>query len=133
MLTKIKKFFLGNGALILAGILAVAFATNSVQAIARNWHLQREISRLGSEVALLRVENERLAYDIAYFKTDEYLQQAVRQKLNLRAPGEQVAVVAHDSEESGTATNTNSQAASPSPEAVSNWQAWWDFLGGRAN
>jgi uncharacterized membrane protein len=55
MLTKIKKFFLGNGALILAGILAVAFATNSVQAIARNWHLQREISRLGSEVALLRV------------------------------------------------------------------------------
>ncbi len=128
MIANIKKFFFGNGALILAAILAIAFAANSVQAIVRNWQLQREISRLGSEVALLRVENERLAYDIAYFKTDEYLQQAVRQKLNLKAPGEHVAVVVHDS--APPKAPGDQAAVAVDPEASSNWRAWWDFLNG---
>jgi cell division protein FtsB len=131
MIAKIKKFVYSNGALILAGVLAAAFAVNSVQVITRNWRLQREINRLGSEVALLRVENERLTYDIAYYQTDQYLEQAVRQKLNLKAPGERVAVVAHSGETLLSAPNDEPEISPPKPK--SNWRTWMDFLGGRTN
>ena len=131
MIEKIKTFLFGNGVVILAFILAVAFALNSVQVIVRNWRLQRQINLLGSEVALLRAENERLTYDIAYYKTDQYLEQALREKLNLKAPNEHVAVITHSADD-----------MQPDPISVvedterperSNWQAWMDFINGRSS
>lgn len=132
MKEKIKKFVYGKGASILALVLAVTFAVNSVNAIVHNWRLQRQITRLGSEVALLRAENERLTYDISYYKTEQYLEQALRAKLNLKAPGEKVAVVAHGGDrplDSRIAIDTNK----PEQQQKSNWQSWMDFINGRAN
>jgi cell division protein FtsL len=108
-------------------VAAVYIAVNTVHVIARNWQLQQEIATLRGEIELLSAENERLSYDIAYFKTDQYLEQAARQKLNLKAPGETVTVVG--SAGPAAPTEKSSQPAAGSPK--SNWQAWIDFLSGR--
>lgn len=112
------------------GVLAIAVyvAVSTIQVIARNWQLQQEIASLRGEIELLEAENERLAYDIAYYRTDQYLEQAARQSLNLKAPAENVTIVGETMPD--LTAGTDSITGNSRPEK-GNWQAWVDFLLGR--
>lgn len=109
--------------------IAIYITANTVGVIARNWQLQREIATLNGEIEVLKAENERLSYDIEYYKTDQYLEQAARQKLDLKAPGETVTIVGNVNQ---TVDQGKNLANISQPEAQkSNWRAWLDFLLGR--
>lgn len=124
-LAKLKSRYL---TFTVAMIIVAYIGLNTVQVIVRNWQLQQEINKLRSEIAVLEAENERLTYDIEYYKTDEFLEQAARRKLNLKGPGEIVTVIPVADKASDNNSLGNFR---PDEPPKSNWQSWMDFLFGR--
>lgn len=120
------KTLIGNRILLVV-VLAASFylGASTVRVIARNWQLQQEIATLRSEIELLSAENERLTYDIEYYKTDQYLEQAARRQLNLKASGESVTIVGDTNQQVVRSDSNIDQTVEPSK---SNWQSWIDFL-----
>lgn len=110
-------------ALAVIGYMTVA----TLNVIARNYELQREVDRLQEEIALLELQNNELEYQIAYYQTDAFADKEARDKLGLAAPGEQV-VIFPDKIPSGVdiepATTTEELPRDP----ASNWQQWMYFL-----
>lgn len=129
MFDKLKNFFASRVLFVVVLAAVIYLAASTVKVISKNWQLQREIATLHSEVELLEAENERLSYDIQYYATDEYLEQAARQKLNLKAPGETVTIVG-DVNQARSRSSTDPVVIETRP-AKSNWQSWVDFLMGR--
>ena len=126
MFEKLKNFFASRVLVVIVLAAVIYLGASTVKVISKNWQLQQEIATLRSEVELLQAENERLSYDIQYFKTDEFLEQAARQKLNLKGPGEKVTIVG-DVNQTKLQPDTTTFAPEAAPKK-SNWQSWIDFL-----
>lgn len=76
-----------------AGILVLFILTSLVQEMNRRLQVQREISRLEQEVRTVEkkvIEMENLNQ---YFRTDAFQERMAREKLNYRAPGEEVVLL----------------------------------------
>lgn len=134
MQQKIKKYLGVNDLLLLAALLvAAALIWNTVQAMQRNYHLQQKYSQLQAEVELLELENQNMRYNIAYLKTDAYLELAAREKFDKAAAGESMVHLPNTKAE---ATPTAAKRQVPTAkEKQTGWQAnindWWQFLQGR--
>lgn len=103
-----------------AGILVLFMLTSLVQEMNRRLQVQREISRLEQDVRALEktvVEMENLNQ---YFRTDAFQERMAREKLNYRAPGEQVVLLPEEDEARATPpTEEPAEAARPIP------LKWW--------
>ena len=129
VLKNIKTLLPGRLLFVVVSAAVIYLGISTVKVISKNWQLQQEIATLRGEVEVLQAENERLSYDIQYYKTDEYMEQAARQKLNLKAPGETVTIVG-DINQPKARSGTGVFATETTPKK-SNWQSWIDFLLGR--
>ena len=131
---KLHKYFNYNDFLLIGALLiALGLAWNTIGAMQRNYRLQQKYDQLKAEVQLFELQNQNLKYNIAYLKTDGYLELAAREKFNKALPGETMVYL------------PNSGAASQAPVAKStvqkkevtpkgwrgNVQAWWKFLRGK--
>jgi cell division protein FtsB len=107
-------------------MLYVGVATLNV--ISRNYDLQRQLDELAEENELLKVETQELESRIAYFRTDAFIEKEAKDKLNLRAPGEQVAIfpdkIPQEVQLEKEAENTKSFQT----KAVGNFEQWLYFL-----
>ena len=113
-------------------IVVVYLGWSTIGVVNRNWRLQQKVSKLQAEIELLELENERLSYDIEYYKTDEYLEKAAKEELGLRAPGEKVIILPKREEKPKT---TVLKSEGP-PEGIIaragyNFDQWMSFLFGR--
>lgn len=92
-----KNLFEVNQIVRIVGIvIAISLIWQTVKVVQRNYTLQAQVDRLEDEVAVLELQNQRLKYDIEYFKTDEYLELAARKEFNKRASGESVVALSKD-------------------------------------
>lgn len=80
-----------------------------------------------TEVARLQEQADKLAYDnkqldelIKYMDTPEYKEREAREKLNLKKPGEEVYILAADS--------NAGQVAGAQEEAQSNPKKWFNYF-----
>lgn len=64
-----------------------------VQEMNRRWQVQREVQRLEEEVAEIQKNVVELDNLNTYFRTEDYQERLAREKLNYRAPGEQVVLI----------------------------------------
>ncbi len=122
-----------NLVLGIALLIAFSWAWGSVGVLERNYRLQREINQKEQELRLVDLEVETLKYQSSYYKSDEYKELAVRQRLGLVLPGEKVLILPPNS--SKAADSDDTQAAEASGRAVqqSNIEQWINFLfGGNA-
>lgn len=127
--------YLGVDDLLLLGALLVALALgwNTVTAMQRNYRLQQKFDKLQAEVELNELENQNLKYNIAYLKTDDYLELAARDKFNKAASGEHLVYLPN----SGAAAKAPVAKATVAPKKVepkgwrANVLAWWKFLQGK--
>ncbi len=125
------NYFTTNNLVVLVGLLvAASWAWGSVQAMERNYDLQKEIDYKQRELRLAELRTAKLQFEQNYLKSDEYKELAVREKLGLISPGEKVLILPPNT----PAASADEKAASDVPQAVpeSNFQAWVNFLFGGA-
>lgn len=133
MIDKIKKRVSQND-LILIGALCVGLGLvwNTISAMQHNYYLQQKYNQLQAEVELIKIKNQNMRYNIAYLKSDEYLEVAARQKFNKAAPGETLVYLpkSGEAQQAPVAKTT----APKSGRQTSGWRAnlsdWWQFFQG---
>ena len=133
-MNQIKKYFSFNDILLLAAlVLALSLGWNTVTAMQRNYRLQQKYDQLKAEVELEQLQNENLKYNIAYLKTNDYLELAARDKFNKALPGETLVYLSGNSvaKRAPVAKNTTQQKQNDTKGWRSNVSAWWSFLRGR--
>jgi cell division protein FtsB len=121
-----------NNLVVVIGLLvAASWAWGSVQAMERNYALQKEVDYKQRQLQLSKLETQKLQYERNYYKSDEYKELAVREKLGLVAPGEKVLILPPNTE-AASSGETTVAASAPRLVPESNFQAWVNFLFGGA-
>ncbi len=119
-----------NAVVFVAFFIAISWAWGSVSVMQRNYKLQREIDSKERQATLMTLENERLKYEKKYYESDEYKEMAVRQRLGLVMPGENVVILPANSDaaKQWDASQQTKQAANKPLEKPSNFETWMTFL-----
>lgn len=125
-----NNYLTTNNLVILVGLLiAASWAWGSVQAMERNYALQKGVDYKQRELRLAELEKQKLEYEQNYYRSDEYKELAVREKLGLVSPGEKVLILPRNTVPADDENRSSSVAiARPVPE--SNFQQWVNFLFG---
>ncbi|HRJ06036.1 MAG TPA: hypothetical protein PK096_00495 [Candidatus Saccharibacteria bacterium] len=126
------RVFTTNNIVVLVGLfIAASWAWGSVQAMERNYGLQKEIDYKQRQMRLAELETEKLKFEQNYYKSDEYKELAVRERMGLVLPGEKVLILPPNSA-AATASDNTAKLAEAQPKQVpdSNLQQWVNFLFG---
>ena len=75
-----------------------------------------------SELDELKSENEKLKNDIEYAQTDEYLEKAALEELNMTKPGYTILVLDETKPKFGENAQIDTQKLAEKP----NWKLWMD-------
>ena len=128
-----------NIGLYIFGVIVLAITWSGVKTVQANYGLQKQISTLKQQNAVLSLKNQNAGLQNQYYKSNEYLDLTAREDLGLAAPGEQVMIVpkavalkyvdpslSTDIASSAATGTTNSQS-----KISKNLEDWRDFLLGR--
>jgi cell division protein FtsB len=139
MLNKIKnnqiiKSFGSSQALGLYIMVFIALAVTwaSVKIIQKNYGLEKQITRLSQEVDILDQQTKNQKLKNEYYKTDAYLDIAVRKYFGKAYPGEKLIVVPKSVGQKYIASNTVAQDKATMPKNrplfIQNLQKWINFF-----
>lgn len=85
--------------------------------IARRTKISSEINRLKEQITELKSEQESLTSLIDYLRTDAFVEEEARKKLNLQKPGERRVIISDPMLASTQLSNKNN-----------NIQLWWSYF-----
>ena len=122
-------FTTNNIVALVALFIAVSWAWGSVNVLQRNYALQREIDDKNRDLKLtqLKVQTER--FQQSYYKSDEYKELAVRQRLGLVFPDEKVLILPENSKEAALSDKRNDAERTITLQPT-NVEQWMNFLFG---
>ncbi len=125
----LPKFNSQQATIALIFVIFVLFGINTLSAIQRNYGFQERVDELKKEIEIMEQENTKLELEIEYLKTDTFVEQEAREKLNLRKPGENLVILP---KRPPTSNTTISQDKNPTGLARirKNIQDWQKFLFG---
>jgi cell division protein FtsB len=142
MLDKIKNnaivtnlFNTKNIGLYALALVAFSVTWSSVRIIQKNYELEKSITSLQQQVAILdqQTQNQKLINE--YYKTDSYLDLAARKYFSKAAPGEKIIIVPAEVANTYIVKVPDSQKTAASlkkvPKILQNLTAWGDFLSGK--
>jgi len=123
-----------NIALYIFILVVLAITWSGVKTLQSNYQLQKKISELKQENAVLNLQNQNTNLENKYYQTNEYLDLSARQNLGLAAPGEKVLLISKSVAlkyvDSSLVPSSTSSVDTRS-RMVKNIEAWRDFLLGR--
>lgn len=122
----------GNVGLLVVGLVCFYFVWQSISVMTRNYDLQKKVDNMRREALILELETATLEYERNYYKTKEYQELAVREKLGLVNPGESMLKLPANSEEATNRYN-NELPQAERVEEKSNFRQWMEFLFGQNN
>lgn len=135
---KRQYFTMNNVVLLVAAVIAISWAWASVQAVQRNYQLQREVDDKRRQLALAELQTQTLAFEQRYYQSREYQSLEAKRRLGLAEPGEKVVVLppntdaakALDKDQRSANLALVSDGPTPPP-----FQQWMNFLlgGNRPN
>jgi cell division protein FtsB len=141
MLDKIKNnsiivnlFNSKNIGLYALALVAFSVTWSSVRIIQKNYELEKSISSLEQQVAVIdqQTQNQKLINE--YYKTDTYLDFAARKYFSKAAPGEKIIIVPAEVADNYIVKVPESQKTVATvkkvPKVLQNLSAWGDFLAG---
>ena len=126
--------------LILAVVIAISWVLGTLSTIQTNFTAQRALDEKKQQLQLTELEVETLKYQQNYYRSDEYKELEVRSKLGLAAAGEKELILPENSEKVQSLDKADSNQVyattqltqnDTSPQTVSNFQQWIDFLSGK--
>jgi len=117
-----------NGALALALLIALSWSWGTVSTLQKNFALQQEVDALQQEVELADLQNQNLKFQQNYLRSNEFLELAVREKLDKAARGEKLVILP----DSSGVKDQDTQAKAPvrQAEESSNFSQWMQFFFG---
>ena len=128
----LKRIFASKPVLFLEVAILLFFAFNVGKEMYKKHSIEQEVSRLEAEIGKLENNKSELSALLSYVKTDAFVEQEAREKLNLAGEGESLVLMPE-------ADNIN---ASSSPEQVAlavndseeppvqstNLERWWQYF-----
>lgn len=126
---------MNNVVMAVALLVGLGWAWASIGAMQRNFELQKEVDGKVRQQKLLELENATLTYEQKYYKTSEYQELAVRERLGLANSGEKVLLLPPNSE-AAKAADATIQTPSLTTNEVKpggNVEQWINFLFGGNN
>lgn len=105
-------------ALIAISIVGVAL----LKGWRRSQELAKEVESLHSKISIYEQKNQEMDDLINYFQTDDFAEREARLRLNLKLPGEQVAILP------GTGGVDDSSLETSQSLYNNNWQKWWNYF-----
>jgi cell division protein FtsB len=124
---------LNNIVLAVAAIIAISWAWASVQAVQRNYQLQREVDDKRRQLALTELETQTLEFEQRYYKSREYQALEAKRRLGLAEPGEKVVILPPNTEKAKTLEQNSATVAIALPSdgpPPPPFQQWVNFLFG---
>jgi cell division protein FtsB len=118
-------------------IVALSVTWSTIKIIEKNYELEKQITVLQQQVDVLGQQTKNQELKNAYYKTDAYLDLAVRKYFGKAIPDEKLILVPSEVAAKyihPETSATNSQKSSKSkPKFIQNWQDWIDFFLHRQN
>lgn len=118
-----------NLVIAVAIFIAVSWAWGSVNVLQRNYALQREIDDKNRQLKLTQLQVDTERFQQAYYKSDEYKELAVRQRLGLVFRGEKVLILPANSKEAAKSDSRNDVRSTITLQPT-NVEQWINFLFG---
>ncbi|MBX4188518.1 septum formation initiator family protein [Candidatus Saccharibacteria bacterium] len=126
-----------NVALYVFGIIVLAIAWSGAKTVQNNYQLQKKVSSLQQQNAVLHLQNNNTFLQNQFYDTDVYKELSARQNLGLAAPGEKVLVISKSvamkyvDKALGDQRDNAIASIDNRPTYTKNLEAWRDFLLGR--
>jgi len=125
-------FTLNNAVLLLAFVVSANWIWGSLEVMQRNYSLQKQLDDKKRQLIITQLDTDNAKLEQRYYKTEEYKDLAVRQRLGLVDSGESVLILPENSE---VAKNIDKKTTSSTsqPTEISNFDQWMNFLFGANN
>ena len=121
---------MNNVVIGVALVIGASWAWGSIGMMQRNYDLQKEIDTKLRQEKLANLEVQTLAYEQRYYKSSEYQELAMRQRLGLATPGEKALILPPNSRAAKDAGKAFESHAAARTQPESNLQQWANFLFG---
>ncbi|MCL1876603.1 septum formation initiator family protein [Candidatus Saccharibacteria bacterium] len=127
MLDQAKKYLtMNNIILIVVTIFVLSWVWSTISALNKNYGLEKRINETRAETEVMKLQNEKLKLEQAYYKTDEYLELQARKLLNKSFDGEHLVILPKTA-----ATEHSNNQNSDEEVDKTNFEKWMDFLFGQ--
>ena len=125
----LKRDFLTveNVVLLLAIVLCLVWAYQSVAAMSRNWELSERLTAERKTLELLNIEVEMAGLENEYYQTNEYQELMARRNMDKKASGENMVVMPENSDIAKNKHNESTETVT-NEEQYSNFQKWMMYL-----
>jgi cell division protein FtsB len=110
--------------LVVTGIVVVFTLFSLGQEISRRWQIDHQVAQLEQQADGMKKNVVELQNLNQYFQTPDYQERLAREKLNYRAPGEQVVLLPEDSSAPQPAAVTIAVPKQPLPLPL----VWWNMF-----
>lgn len=121
---------LNNAVILVAFIIAANWVWGSLGVMQKNYTLQKELDDKSRQLIVAQLDNENAKLEQRYYKTTEYKELAVRQRLGLVTPGERLLILPPNSQAVINADKSVQAVSETELPPTSNFQQWMNFLFG---
>ena len=121
---------MNNMVMVIALVVGAGWAWASVGAMQRNYALQKEVDAKVREQKLLELETQNLAFEQRYYKSSEYQELAVRERMGLARPNERMLLLPPNTVAAKEADEKLMKKSTINDPPEANVQQWVNFLFG---
>lgn len=121
---------MNNVVVAVALVVGAGWAWASVEAMQRNFALQKEVDAKVRQQKLLELETQNLAFEQKYYKSAEYQEQALRERMGLARPGERMLLLPPNTAAAKEADGKLLKKSTSSEPGEANIEQWINFIFG---
>ena len=121
---------MNNMVMAVALVVGAGWAWASVGAMQRNYALQKEVDAKIRDQKLLELETQNLAFQQKYYKSAEYQELALRERMGLAKPNERMLLLPPNTAEAKEADTKLARKAAMREPDEANAQQWINFIFG---
>ena len=121
---------MNNVVIAVALVIGASWTWGSIGMMQRNYNLQKEVDGKKREQQLADLEVQTLTYQQNYYKSSEYQDLAMRERLGVGDAGEKALILPPNSQAAKDADKLGGQKRTAVVVPESNFQQWANFLFG---